>query len=117
MCFFSQSIDTRLSAARALFTFSVAYRSLSSFQLIQFLNTAVTLLQDDDEDVRAVMIECIGAMPTISNGFPKVATASLELLLQEAHKISPNYLVQRISHPAFLEAGQFCKSSHYQRPY
>ncbi|KAG0142771.1 hypothetical protein CROQUDRAFT_81774 [Cronartium quercuum f. sp. fusiforme G11] len=99
-----QSIDTRLSAAKALSTFSPAYCSLSPRQSIQFLDAAITLLQDDDEDVRAVVIECIGAMTDLSDGFPKVPLATLDILLHKAHKISPSYTIQRIFHTASLKA-------------
>ncbi|KAH9817988.1 putative death-receptor fusion protein-domain-containing protein [Melampsora americana] len=99
-----QSIGTRHSAAKALSAVSDIYNTLASPISMRFLDAAIFLLQDDDEDVRSTVVECIGGMANLSDGSPKVPRATLEVLLQKATEIDPNYLIEKILNPGSFQS-------------
>ncbi|EGG10255.1 uncharacterized protein MELLADRAFT_103633 [Melampsora larici-populina 98AG31] len=98
-----QSIDTRMSAAKALSAVCDIYSTPLSPDCIQFLDAAISLLQDDDEDVRSTIVECIGRISNLSDGSPKVPRATLEVILQKATQIDHNYLIEKILNPASFQ--------------
>lgn len=96
-----------MSAAKALSAVCDIYSTPLSPRSIRFLDAAILLLQDDDEDVRSTIVECIGRMPNLSDGSPKVPRATLEVLLQKVTQIDQNYLIEKILNPASFQPGQY----------
>lgn len=87
-------------------SFWKVYEKLSKDQSIGFLDCMINLIQDDDEDVRLVIIDCLGKIQRLSLGFPKNSRLGLEILLNEVQELGgSNYTISRISRSRFLKAG------------
>ncbi|MBW0485094.1 hypothetical protein O181_024809 [Austropuccinia psidii MF-1] len=99
-----QDTETRLSAAKALSVFSKVYVLLSLNDSINFLDLAMTLIQDDDDEVRSVLVEGLVNVREIVDGIPMVEAAVLEQLVKLAIEMSLDFPFKRLMKAKVIEA-------------
>ncbi|KAI8461092.1 putative death-receptor fusion protein-domain-containing protein [Phakopsora pachyrhizi] len=101
--FENQSIETRKSAAESLIILSEAYSSLSVENSIAFINVALTLVQDDDDDIRTLLLHGLAGNCKIMSSIPVVPVLAFEKLSTLAHNLSKHFILERLLDPSAIQ--------------